>query len=255
MTGLKRAACLSAVIIVFALILSGCGEEKVYHEPGTVEEPYKAEEYEENGLKYRKENYLGYEITYPVIEKNIADKIYVQGITYKYMCCAADYPTKDPNDKYDGEPFTRYIYHKPWSIPEDIKREGLASVTYTVYNRQGSFVKVYQQGEVVKPKGEAAVNPKGGYSLVSSCTVDADYDGELYLCTLLELYGNDYEMTDEEEDEYIIKAFDGTFIGVRADYDSCESEEAYYSLEYNYDNVQETDDDVYEYSLYRLILE
>mgnify|MGYP005762384327 CR=1 FL=1 len=241
----KGMALIIAVIITCTAVLAGCGEEKekVYYEPGTVERPYNVEEYRENGLNYRKEKYLGYEITYPLLDKYLTGKTFVQECASNYTCYSASYPSKDPNDTYEGESFTRYIYHKAWSLPEDIEREGLESVTYTVYNRPGSFVKQYQYGEVTKPFEE--------YSLGSSCTVDADYDGELYLCTFLELYGNEYEMTDEEAEKYIKDAFDGTFIGVRADYDSGVSEEAYYYIEYDFISLR-AGAVFYEYLLYRL---
>ncbi len=241
----KRTALIIAVIITCTAVLSGCGKEKekMYYEPGTVERPYSVEEYAENGLKYRKEKYLGYEITYPLLEKYLTGKTFVQECANNYTCCSEGYPSKDPNDTYEGEPFTRYIYHKAWSLPEDIEREGLTSVTYTVYNRQGSFVKQYQQGAVTNPVEE--------YSLGSSCTVDADYDGELYLCTFLELYGNEYEMTHDEEIKYIKEAFDGTFIGVRAEYEGGVSEEAYYYIEYDYTAVR-AGAVFCEYLLYRL---
>lgn len=242
----KGMALIIAVIITCTAVLAGCGEEKenVYYEPGTVERPYEVEEYTENELNYRKEKYLGYEITYPLLEKylTVTDKTFVQECTYNYTCYSVSYPSKNPNDTYEGEPFTRYIYHKPWSLPEDIEREGLESVTYTVYNRPGSFVKQFQQGEVARPEE---------YSLGSSCTVDADYDGELYLCTFLEMYGNEYEMTRDEKVKCIKEAFDGTFIGVRADYGSGETEETYYYIECELTAIH-AGSFFYKYLLYRL---
>ena len=229
---LKRKALIITAIIICIAVLSGCGKQtgelNYIHVPGTVEKP-SSEEYSENGLSYKKEKYLGYEITYPLLKKTFLKKTFVQECETSHTCYSESYPSNNPNDTYEGDPFTRYIYHKEWSLPEDIEREGLVSVTYTVYNRPGSFVKQYQQSQVTNPVEE--------YSLSSSCTVDADYDGELYLCTFLELYGNEYEMTQEETDKLVRDAFDETLIGVKAEYDSGVSEEAYYYIECNLTSV------------------
>ena len=60
---------------IIAIIFAGCKEKKATHESGIIAEPQKSETYEENGISYKKEKYLSYEITYPVLNKNIKDKL------------------------------------------------------------------------------------------------------------------------------------------------------------------------------------
>ena len=60
---------------IIAIIFVGCKEKKATHESGIIAEPQKSETYEENGISYKKEKYLSYEITYPVLNKNIKDNL------------------------------------------------------------------------------------------------------------------------------------------------------------------------------------
>ena len=59
------------------------------------------------------------------------------------------------------------------------------------------------------------------------------------------------EMTDEEAEKCIKDAFDGTFIGVKAEYEGGMSEEAYYYIEYDFTSVR-AGIVFSEYLLYRL---
>ena len=59
---------------IIAIIFAGCKEKKATHESGTLEEP-KVETYEENGVNFTRESYIGYEITYPSLDKKIVDKL------------------------------------------------------------------------------------------------------------------------------------------------------------------------------------
>ena len=135
---------------IIAIIFAGCKEKKATHESGIIAEPQKSETYEENGISYKKEKYLSYEITYPVLNKNIKDKSFVQYIDYQCYWCGYNRPTSDPSDSYKGEPYDLQIYHKEWELPADIEKQNISEITYTVYNKPGTFVNEYQQAKIVR---------------------------------------------------------------------------------------------------------
>ena len=118
---------------IIAIIFAGCKEKKATHESGIIAEPQKSETYEENGISYKKEKYLSYEITYPVLNKNIKDKSFVQYIDYQCYWCGYNRPTSDPSDSYKGEPYDLQIYHKEWELPADIEKQNISEITYTGY--------------------------------------------------------------------------------------------------------------------------
>ena len=161
---------------IIAIIFAGCKEKKATHESGALEEP-KVETYEENGVNFTRESYIGYEITYPSLDKKIVDKTFIQYGDNQYICYGYEKPAHSVNETYKGEPYHLWTYHKLWTLPDDISRENLSDVTYTVYNRTGTFVKELQTSKVIEN-----AQLSGGYKLDSSCTVTSDYTGDLYLC-------------------------------------------------------------------------
>jgi len=228
---------------IIAIIFAGCKEKKATHESGTLEEP-KVETYEENGVNFTRESYIGYEITYPSLDKKIVDKTFIQYGDNQYTCYGYEKPAHSVNETYKGEPYHLWTYHKLWTLPDDISRENLSDVTYTVYNRTGTFVKELQTSKVIKN-----AQLSGGYKLDSSCTVTSDYMGDLYLCIVSEYYGFVEKMTSETME----LSFDQTIIGVNARYADGSTENAYYSIEYYPEGNKKEPYKIY--YIYRLTLE
>ena len=228
---------------IIEIIFVGCKENKAPHESGALEEP-KVETYEENGVNFTRESYIGYEITYPSLDKKIVDKTFIQYGDNQYTCYGYEKPAHSVNETYKGEPYHLWTYHKLWTLPDDISRENLSDVTYTVYNRTGTFVKELQTSKVIEN-----AQLSGGYKLDSSCTVTSDYTGDLYLCIVSEYYGFVEKMTSETKE----LSFDQTIIGVNARYADGSTENAYYSIEYYPEGNKKEPYKIY--YIYRLTLE
>ena len=231
---------------VIAIIFAGCKEKKATHESGIIAEPQKSETYEENGISYKKEKYLSYEITYPVLNKNIKDKSFVQYIDYQCYWCGYNRPTSDPSDSYKGEPYDLQIYHKEWELPADIEKQNISEITYTVYNKPGTFVNEYQQAKIVK---QAQLN--GGYNPSPRITISGDCNDIVYLAVIAEYYGR----ADDNENSSILyqNSFNDTIIGVKVKYNDESVKEAYYILEFNENMPPKESDKMF--ILYRLTLE
>ena len=210
------------------------------------EKPQKSETYEENGISYKKEKYLSYEITYPVLNKNIKDKSFVQYIDYQCYWCGYNRPTSDPSDSYKGEPYDLQIYHKEWELPADIEKQNISEITYTVYNKPGTFVNEYQQAKIVR---QAQSN--GGYNPSPYITISGDCNDIVYLAVIAEYYGR----ADDNENSSILyqNSFNDTIIGVKVKYNDESVKEAYYILEFNENMPPKESDKMF--ILYRLTLE
>ena len=76
----------------------------------------------------------------PNDDKKIVDKTFIQYGDNQYTCYGYEKPAHSVNETYKGEPYHLWTYHKLWTLPDDISRENLSDVTYTVYNRTGTFV-------------------------------------------------------------------------------------------------------------------
>ena len=173
-----------------------------------------------------------------------SDKTFIQYGDNQYTCYGYEKPAHSVNETYKGEPYHLWTYHKLWTLPDDISRENLSDVTYTVYNRTGTFVKELQTSKVIEN-----AQLSGGYKLDSSCTVTSDYTGDLYLCIVSEYYGFVEKMTSETKE----LSFDQTIIGVNARYADGSTENAYYSIEYYPEGNKKEPYKIY--YIYRLTLE
>ena len=192
------------------------------------------------------EKYLSYEITYPVLNKNIKDKSFVQYIDYQCYWCGYNRPTSDPSDSYKGEPYDLQIYHKEWELPADIEKQNISEITYTVYNKPGTFVNEYQQAKIVR---QAQSN--GGYNPSPYITISGDCNDIVYLAVIAEYYGR----ADDNENSSILyqNSFNDTIIGVKVKYNDESVKEAYYILEFNENMPPKESDKMF--ILYRLTLE
>ena len=189
---------------------------------------------------------MSYEITYPVLNKNIKDKSFVQYIDYQCYWCGYNRPTSDPSDSYKGEPYDLQIYHKEWELPVDIEKQNISEITYTVYNKPGTFVNEYQQAKIVR---QAQSN--GGYNPSPYITISGDCNDIVYLAVIAEYYGR----ADDNENSSILyqNSFNDTIIGVKVKYNDESVKEAYYILEFNENMPPKESDKMF--ILYRLTLE
>ena len=138
------------------------------------------------------------------------------------------------------------IYHKEWELPADIEKQNIREITYTVYNKPGTFVNEYQQAKIVK---QAQLN--GGYNPSPRITISGDCNDIVYLAVIAEYYGR----ADDNENSSILyqNSFNDTIIGVKVKYNDESVKEAYYILEFNENMPPKESDKMF--ILYRLTLE
>lgn len=186
-------------------------------------------------------------ITYPVLNKNIKCKSFVQYIDYQ--CYGVDITDRQVTRAIliKVKPYDLQIYHKEWELPADIEKQNISEITYTVYNKPGTFVNEYQQAKIVR---QAQSN--GGYN--PSCpyiTISGDCNDIVYLAVIAEYYGR----ADDNENSSILyqNSFNDTIIGVKVKYNDESVKEAYYILEFNENMPPKESDKMF--ILYRLTLE
>lgn len=202
------------------LFLPGCGkhaeESAVQHQEGEAETPYSTEKYEENGYTYCREQYLGFEAVYPIMDKAAASKEFIN-MYHTDTQSRGDFRPRDAYDSYQGEPYNLQRYYRKWPII--IEDENIREITYTVFNTPGMFTK------------EIAKSGEDDMKVTSSLTVRGDEQQTVYLCLLSEFYGIKTAFTGSDASEFYVKKLESIVVSVQVTYENNEKKIYYYGIE------------------------